>query len=218
MSSLFPAFYWLALGSAIWAGNASRVDPRSETIPLPGATRIRYPLITLTLFVLVAIPSVLQFPFPRLLYALRRDGDLTLHHGEWWRVVTALLVQDGGVVGTVSNLVALVLIGLVAERLWGLWLPVLFFGAGICSQFVGLAWQPIGAGNSVGNFGMATGVLLLCVLRAKAVLPRILGVIGIVAGLALLLLRDIHGGAVAIGLVLSALLLASVGGERTARQ
>lgn len=218
MSSLLPVLYSLVLGSAFWAGMAANADPQAGSMPLPGAARARYPVVIPVLFALVAIPSLLQFPFPRLLYALRRDGDLILHQGEWWRIVTSLLVQDGGVAGTVFNLVGLVLVGLVAERLWGRWLPVLFFGAGIGSQFVGMAWQPIGAGNSVGNFGMATGVLLLCVIRAEAILPRILGVVGIIAGLTLLSLRDIHGGAVAIGLVLSALLLAFTSRNDPARQ
>jgi hypothetical protein len=85
---------------------------------------------------------------------------------------------------------------------------LLFIGTGILSQFIGLAWQPVGGGNSVANFGMATGILLLCALRASVIQIRLLGVVGIVAGLGLLFLRDIHGGAVAIGLVLSAMLLA----------
>jgi membrane associated rhomboid family serine protease len=166
-------------------------------------------LATIALCCLVAIPSLLQIAFPRVLFALRRDGDLIMHHGEWWRIFTALVVQDGGAAGLIGNLLVLALVGVVAERIWGSWrVLVLFFGTGILSEFVALAWQPIGAGNSIGNFGLAAGVLLCCVLRATAIPPRVLAVLGIASGLALLVMRDIHGAATAIGLCLSAGLLA----------
>jgi membrane associated rhomboid family serine protease len=70
--------------------------------------------------------------------------------GEWWCLVTSLVVQDGGLSGSIFNLVSILLMGRVAEELWGSqkWL-LLFFGGGILSQIVAFAWQPVGAGNSV---------------------------------------------------------------------
>lgn len=109
-------------------------------------------------------------------------------------------MQDGGLVGLVFNVIPLVLLGTVAEHLWcGRRLLALFFGAGILGQFVGFAWQPRGAGNSVGDSGIATGLAVLCLLRARTLPPRLLGGAGIVAGLLLLPQRDIHGGACLIG-------------------
>jgi membrane associated rhomboid family serine protease len=197
----------VALNCAFLVGMLARGDPAIAPVAGGRQARWRYPTATVALFVLVAIPSLLQVPFPRVLTALQRNADLILHHAEWWRVVTSLVVQDGGVAGTVFNLAYLLLLGLLAERLWGWRLLVLFFGTGILSQFVGLAWQPVGGGNSVGNFGMATGILLLGALRASLIQIRLLSVVGILAGLGLLLFRDIHGGAVAIGLILNAMLL-----------
>jgi membrane associated rhomboid family serine protease len=205
MSTLTTLLYLAVPYTAFGAGMMSRADPKVRV----AGENSRLPFATIALCCLVAIPSLLQFPFPRVLFALRRDGDLILHHGEVWRLVTSLVVQDGGMAGLIGNLLVLVLVGVVAERMWGSWrVLALFFGTGILSECVGLAWQPLGAGNSVGNFGLASGVLLCCLLRATAIPPRVLATAGIVSGLALLFARDIHGGAVAIGLCLSAGLLA----------
>jgi membrane associated rhomboid family serine protease len=209
MSTVTTVLYLAVPYTAFGAGMMTRGDVRVR-VAAPASGRVeRLPLATIALCCLVGLPSLLQIPFPRLLFALRRDGDLILHGGEWWRVLTALVVQDGGTAGLIGNLLVLALVGVVAERIWGSWrVLALFFGTGILSEFVALAWQPIGAGNSVGNFGLAAGVLLCCLLRATAIPPRVLAGVGIASGLALLALRDIHGAAVAIGLCLSAGLLA----------
>ncbi len=114
-----------------------------------------------------------------------------------------------GTAGLFGNLLILALVGLVAERIWGRWrVLALFFATGILSEVVALAWQPIGAGNSIGNFGLASGVLLCCLLCATAIPPRALAALGIASGLGLLVMRDIHGAALTIGLCLSAVLMA----------
>src|SRR5262245_37613078 len=196
MSAIAIALYLAVPYSAFGAGMMTRGDSRVR-VAGPGMRQAEgFPGATITLCCLVAIPSLLQIAFPRLLFALRRDGDLILHHGEWWRVVTPLVVQDGGTAGLIGNLLVLALVGVVAERIWGCWrVLVLFFATGILSEFVALAWQPIGAGHSIGNFGLAAGVLLCCLLRAAAIPPRVLSALGIASGLGLLVMRDIHGAA-----------------------
>ncbi len=82
----------------------------------PGQTAGRAP-VTLALAALVAIPSLLQLVFPAPLTALQRDRDLILHNGQVWRLVTALVVQDGGLIGLIFNLPPLVLLGALAEQL-----------------------------------------------------------------------------------------------------
>ena len=84
----------------------------------PGRTTGRTPA-TLALAALVALPSLLQLAAPALLTALQRDRDLILRDGQLWRLVTALVVQDGGPIGLLFNLTALALLGTVAERLLG---------------------------------------------------------------------------------------------------
>src|SRR4051794_19971096 len=131
-----PVLLIVALNCAFLAGVLARGDAGVAPGVGDRGLRWRYPAATISLFILVTIPSLLQLPFPRVLTPLQRNTDLILHHGEWWRVVTSLVVQDGGAAGIVFNLAYLLLIGLLAERLWGWHLLVLFFGTGILSQFV----------------------------------------------------------------------------------
>ncbi len=51
--------------------------------------------------------------------SLRRDPDLIRHHGQVWRVLTSVLVQDGGRGGTTFNLVTLAVVGIFASEVWG---------------------------------------------------------------------------------------------------
>ncbi|MDN5858268.1 MAG: hypothetical protein L0H84_06560, partial [Pseudonocardia sp.] len=73
--------------------------PRRRDRPVPAAA--------VTLWLLVAVPSILGLVFPRVYTALYRDPALILEQGQWWRVVTSVGVQDGGLRGAVFNLVAL---------------------------------------------------------------------------------------------------------------
>lgn len=199
---MIAILYLVILYSAFGAG---QLVLREQTTT---DTQARRPVATIALCAIVGIPSLLQLAFPGLLTALQRDADLIVQHGQWWRLVTSLVVQDGGLMGLVSNLLTLALLGNVAERLWGARdTIVLFFGTGILSQFVGFAWQPRGGGNSVANFGLAMGIFALCVVRAKSPAPRILALVAAVAALRLIALHDIHGAATIIGVIVAAALL-----------
>jgi membrane associated rhomboid family serine protease len=129
----------------------------------------RAPVATAVVFVGTASTSVLGLVRPEVLAALQRTPEGL--HGDWWRSVTALSVQDGGVVGTVSNLAFLLVLGALAEQVLGSrrWL-VCYFGAGLAGELAGYAWQPRGAGNSVAICGLA-GALVVALL-AEAPVPR----------------------------------------------
>lgn len=170
--------------------------------------------ITAALCCCVAIPSFAQFAFPGLFLALRRDADRILHHGQWWRVATSLVVQDGGVAGTVFNLVWLVGLAALATTLLGdRDLLILFGGGGIVGELVALRWQPIGAGNSVGNLGLAGGILALAVLHGTNLSIRLIAGCGIALGVILLIQRDIHGAALLAGVAIGLLLLRSTASQ-----
>jgi hypothetical protein len=62
-----------------------------------------------------AIPTTPQFFFPAVLDVFERDYS-RIAAGDWWRLVTALLVQDGGVGGSLFNLISLALLGRLAEQ------------------------------------------------------------------------------------------------------
>jgi membrane associated rhomboid family serine protease len=134
----------------------------------------RAPVATVVVFVVTAITSILGLVRPGVLAALQRTPQGL--HGDWWRSLTSLFVQDGGVVGTISNLAFLLVLGALAEQVLGTrqWL-VCYFGAGLVGELAGYAWQPRGAGNSVAICGLAgaLGVALL----AEAPVPRLAPVV-----------------------------------------
>ncbi len=122
-------------------------------------------MLTTAVAAVTAAVSVAGLVAEPVLLALRRDA-VALSDGQLWRLLTALLVQDGGVPGTVFNLLGLVLVGVAAERRLGAraWLAAYLVG-GLTGELVGWAgWQPIGGGNSIGVCGLA-GALAVAVLR-----------------------------------------------------
>jgi membrane associated rhomboid family serine protease len=165
------------------------------------------PWATLLLTVAIGIPTTLQFFFPSILVLFRRDAT-AFWAGDWWRVLTPLFVQDGGLSGSIFNLLSLLIVGSISERLWGSvgWLVIFFLG-GIAGEFIALAWQPIGAGNSLANFSLAASVATLSLGRGALSLERITACLALGAGVWLLALHDIHGAAVALGAAISLILI-----------
>lgn len=155
----------------------------------------------------VAVPSLLQVVAPGLLEAGERDPD-AIAAGEWWRLLTSMFLQDGGLTGTVFNLVtlavSLVLVGTVVR---GPRVVVLFVAGGVVANLLTvLTFGQSGAGNS-----MATIFLLVVAtfearpwsVRRDAGLAAV-AALGLVAA-ALLVAGDQHGLAVAAGIVWQAL-------------
>jgi membrane associated rhomboid family serine protease len=117
----------------------------------------RFPLLTLAVLVATAGMSLAQAADGDLLGSLERThAEL---HGEEWRIVTALFVQDGGVLGAVSNLFFVAVVGAVAEQVLSRprWL-VQYLGVGLLTELVAYAWQPVGGGNSIAVCGLAGAV------------------------------------------------------------
>jgi hypothetical protein len=126
----------------------------------------RFPVVTAVVFAVTATVSVLGLALPSLLATLERAPAGL--HGDWWRTFTAVFVQEGGVAGTLSNLLFLLVMGALAEQFLERWQwLVCYFGAGLA----GYAWQPHGAGNSVAVCGLA-GALVVALLAGSPV-PRL---------------------------------------------
>lgn len=161
------------------------------------------PMATLLLTLAIALPTTLQFFFPEILVTLRRDYT-RFANGEWWRLVTPLFVQDAGVAGAAFNLVSLVLVGGVAERLWGRsrMLAIFFIGAA-AGEVVAFSWQPYGAGNSVGNFSLAASIAVACLSRQPNRTVQIAALLALGADVLLVILKDIHGAAAMAGVLLA---------------
>ncbi|HEY0542845.1 MAG TPA: rhomboid family intramembrane serine protease [Actinoallomurus sp.] len=123
----------------------------------------RFPVATAAVFGVTALSNVLQVLVHGTLARLERTPAGL--HGDWWRSVTSLFVQDGGVAGTLSNLAFLVAAGAIAEQVTSRrrWL-LCYFGAGLAGELAGYAWQPYGGGNSVAICGLA-GVVAVAAWR-----------------------------------------------------
>ncbi|GIF64780.1 hypothetical protein Ais01nite_28150 [Asanoa ishikariensis] len=129
----------------------------------------RIPL-TLAVFAVTAAFSLSQFAFPAVLTSLQRTP--AIRDGQVWRLVTSLLVQDGGWFGTISNLLFLLLVGALAELTVRRWLwATCYLGCGLAAEGIAVAWQPTGGGNSIAICGLAgalTVALLARPLRPSA--------------------------------------------------
>lgn len=166
----------------------------------------RRPVATIAALLIVGVPSLVQLAMaPWLLARLQRDWT-AIGDGQVWRLVTSLVVQDGGLVGTLFNLVSLFVIGSAAEAAWGArqWV-VLALASGVGAQLWGWLVQPVGGGSSVAVFGLAASLAVLALCRGTT-MQRLLAAISLLAATVLLLSGDIHGGAATIGGIGGALL------------
>jgi membrane associated rhomboid family serine protease len=114
----------------------------------------RPPVLAAAITLLTGAVSVCGLVSPAVLVALERTP--AAGHGEVWRWLTSLVVQDGGVLGTASNLIFLGILGGAAEQVVGrVAMTVCYLAAGLAGQVAGVLWQPVGAGNSVAVCGLA---------------------------------------------------------------
>jgi hypothetical protein len=161
--------------------------------------RLPLPSATLALAACVTLGLLAQLRWPSVEPLLRRDAAAVMA-GEWWRLLTALWVQDGGVLGGVSNIVTLLLVGTVAEGMWSgpAALSIFIVGA-LSAELVALRWQPIGAGNSVGTFSLAGAIVIGCLLQRHVAAARALAWVAALGFAVAVTWRDIHGVAAVAG-------------------
>ena len=160
--------------------------------------------MTAAVFAATAVTSVLGLAFPAFLDALERTPDGL--HGQWWRTFTALFVQDGGVLGTVSNLAFLLVLGvlaglLVVALLAGTRLPRLAPMAVLwwCGALLAAHW---GTGALLAGIG---GALAVQAARPWAVTAgRLAAAAAVLAAVALTAATDLHGAALLAGLAIAA--------------
>ena len=182
---------------------------------LPGRPR-PFPVVTVVAVLVIGIPSLLQFGVPSLGTTLERDPAATLGRGEWWRPLTALLAQDGGVVAAAFNLLVVASVVLVAEWTWGRWRTVVvFLGASVIVNLVALAWGARGGGSSFASDGLMLAVTTWGALGGRIVPLRIVAGLELAIAVALVILDDAHGLAMLVGAGLGAA-LAILGSARSA--
>jgi rhomboid protease GluP len=163
--------------------------------------RSRVPLVTLGLIVTISTVSLVGYSHQQVFEALERQRG-AVGHGQIWRLVTPLLVQTDGWKALLAVMWLLLVVGVVAEPLFGHGrFLTLFLLSGIVGHSVGIAWQPGAGGASVGMLG-PVGALVALLLRPGAVRPfgRTLGWAAVLVGGWLVATADIHGPALLAGI------------------
>lgn len=166
------------------------------------------PAAAVVLWGVVAVASVTRLVVPSVVELFRREPVRTRDGGEWWRVLTAGLVEDGGVAVTLANLVLLAVVAVAAVRVWGWYRAVALFVAGqlLWGLFTTFVSPSVGAGTSGATLALAASLAgLWPVVGARRPLLLVSATI-FVLGALLLALDDAHGVAVLIGMLLGAVL------------
>lgn len=129
----------------------------------------RFPVLTAVATAVAAAAAVAQYIIPAMIPALQRVPGGGVPNGQWWRLVTPLLVQTLGWYQVAANLITLPIIGAVAERLLGRgwWLALAAAGtAG--GELAAYHWHDPGGGDSIAICGLAAGVIVTLLVRPAA--------------------------------------------------
>jgi membrane associated rhomboid family serine protease len=127
-------------------------------------------VLAVAVFAVTAAVSLAGLLSPHLLHLLERTPAGL--HGQWWRTLTSLLVQDSWG-GALFNLAFLLILGVLAEQVTSRqrWLAA-YIGAGLAGELAGYAWQPTGAGDSVAICGLAA-IVAIAAWRGRRPVPVI---------------------------------------------
>jgi membrane associated rhomboid family serine protease len=158
---------------------------------------------TLAVFTATAILTCASLLHPTVLVVLQRSPQILA--GQWWRLVTPVLVERGGWGEITFNLVALAAFGAVVERLWGSRRWVLFYLTGcVTGEAIGLAWQPVGAGSSVAVCGLLGAWAAWSLRESRA--HNVAGVLVLGIAVVLSVSHNLHGPPVLVCAALALLL------------
>jgi membrane associated rhomboid family serine protease len=131
----------------------------------------RFPAVTAMATGIAVVAAVAQYVIPAMIPALQRAPG-GLPDGQWWRLLTPLLVQTLGWYQVVANLVTLAIIGAVAERLLGRRRWLALFATGTAGgQLAAYAWHDPGGGDSIAICGLAGGIVVTLLVRPLAGTP-----------------------------------------------
>ncbi|WP_455900512.1 rhomboid family intramembrane serine protease [Rhodococcus gordoniae] len=186
--------------SRSWSGSAAHARVRSFWWPPPVAATI--------LWSVVAVMSLARLIFPELLDLFRRQPVRTRDAGEWWRVLAAGLVEDGGVLLTVVNLVLLAVVSVAIVRVWGWYRAIGLFVVGqlLWGLFTTFVFPSDGAGTTGATLASAATLAGLWPVVGATRPLLVASAATFVLGVVLVVLGDAHGVAILIGMLLGAVL------------
>lgn len=154
----------------------------------------------MTIVLVTTMGAVGQLADPAVFEALRRDPQ-ALAAGEWWRIATPLLVLDGiPWLHYASDTLVLVVVGSTLEWHAGaLRWSILFIAGALAGQLLGYAWQPTGAGASVGICGLVGGLAVVQFADRRVHFVSSLFAVGLIGALASAAVVTNLGGSGVIG-------------------
>ncbi len=172
------------------------------------------PWVAVALTALAVAGVVLQLTWPGAMDTLDNDPS----RPGWWRVLTSVFMQNGGVAGAVWNIASLAVIAALAEWFWGRTVTLGLFLAGILlpqhiDALLGIAGGPVDPRNFAGSSGATyfLGATLASPLLIRTRVPkeRLLAAAIVLLGLAMWFGQENGHGLVAVyGFVLGAVVWA----------
>ena len=196
--TVFTIGYWVVLAMTIPCAMQLLGDlgPRFRA-PRPAA---------LALLAVVAVPSLIELGWHGIYTALYRAPDQIKDHHEYWRLVTGSIVQDGGLEGTIFNLVVLFVVGTLAVYAWGAARAIGLFVVGVIgfNLVATYAFAAPGGGNSAATIFLGTSMVALAAARLRSVPVLAATAVVVVAGAVLLAVNDAHGIPILAGLATGA--------------
>jgi hypothetical protein len=187
------AYGALALLLLVAAAVAPRRKLRTPFAPVALGLRIGLPVL---------VGSVAALIWPAVYQALRVEPQ-AIAQGEVWRLATSTVVQDGGMAGTVFNLVVLGLAILFVSKVLKVgWATVVFWVAAVVlNGFAALAGKTV-AGCSWATFALLGTVAGWSLVRRDRL--RWAAPVALVLAVVVWLTGDLHGMAAVLGAVVGA--------------
>src|SRR5215469_1571347 len=165
------------------------------------------PKATLVVLFITGIATLLQFCLPVLLVALERAPG-KLASGQWWRLITPILINPEGWSQIVFNLAGIAVVGFLVERVFGSarWV-ILYLTGAVVGELAGGVWKPVGAGSSVAICGLLGALAAWLLSRREPVQSRVGGTIILLGAMVLTGMRDLHGPPLVAGALAAAVIL-----------
>src|ERR1700760_4937765 len=172
--TVFTIGYWVVLAATLACAGLLLGDLRLRLrAPRPAA---------LALLAVVAVPSLIELGWHGIYTALYRAPDQIKHHHQYWRLLTGSIVQDGGLEGTIFNLVVLFVVGTLAVYAWGSIRAIGLFVVGVIgfNLTATYAFASPGGGNSAATIFLAATLAGLALVRLRVV-PAVAAAGGVAA-------------------------------------
>jgi rhomboid protease GluP len=166
------------------------------------------PVATVAILAITITVTLVQIAVPEVRLHLWRDEG-ALRSGEFWRLVTPLLIQYDPWPDAAIVLGLIAFIGTAVERVYGAGRLVgIYVACGVVGQACGYLWDPPDAGASVAGAGLlgALSAWLLSPRSGTPLPPRLMAMLAVVGAIVLTVRQDMHGPPLLVGFALGTLM------------